>query len=381
MPRKCRRVCFVTGTRAEFGLMQSTLRALRDHPDLELQIIATGLHTQPQHRPMLEELRRSWKLNALASWKADSSPGGIARAMGSVTAKLVDQFEKLRSEIVLVVGDRVEAFAAASAAHVSGRIVAHVHGGDRAMGEVDDALRHAITKLAHIHFPATKHSAERLFKLGEEQWRITVAGAPGNDGIREDALRAPQLGRSLPRLIGTLSDYVVVLLHPTDADEKSEFKRASLLLNAVKRKFESRVIALMPNSDPGSAGVARALNAAASRGDLLLLQHADRPIFLGLLRDCRVLIGNSSSGIIEAGSFGTPVLDVGPRQFGRERGPNVLHVEWSDDLARAVDNVGSRRRTRPADNPYGRGGAGQRIARRLASIQFDERLRRKVIRY
>ena len=385
MPRKAkrRRVCFVTGTRAEFGLMQSTLRALRDHHAIELQLIATGLHAQPSHRAMRDEIGRAgWKIDAMVPWDEDARPIGIARAMGLATAGLADAFGRLQSDVVLVVGDRVEAFAAASAAHVSGRVVAHVHGGDRAMGQVDDALRHAISKLAHVHFCATRESRDRLFQMGEDRERIRVVGAPGIDGIRRDALSSRGVREAIELDLNE-DDFAVLLLHPTNHDDPLEATRARMLLDATRASFNGHIIALMPNSDPGSMGIRRVLKAAAARrGQIRLLDHAERPMFLGMMRDCTTLIGNSSSGVIEAGSFGTPVLDVGPRQQGRERGPNVRHVEWNlPALCAAIRKTLRQRRTRPADNPYERGGAGRRIAAALAMMKIDADLRRKVIRY
>src|SRR5205823_3026318 len=157
-----RTICFVTGTRADFGLMQSTLRAIAAHPNLRLQIIATGMHLDPAHGRTIDQIGRDgFKVDATVPWKpAGSNLTLLAQETGAATALLAAAYAKLNSDIILVVGDRVEAFAAATAAHLSGKILAHVHGGDRAQGQVDDTLRHAITKLAHIHFPATKQSAQ-----------------------------------------------------------------------------------------------------------------------------------------------------------------------------------------------------------------------------
>jgi UDP-hydrolysing UDP-N-acetyl-D-glucosamine 2-epimerase len=148
MPRK-RRICFVTGTRAEFGLMESTLRAIRKHPKLQLQIVVTGMHLDRRHGNTIRSIER--KIDATVPWRAATgSPLDTARATGRAIESLAATFDRLNSDVVLIVGDRVEAFAAASAAHISGKIIAHVHGGDRALGQVDDSLRHAITKLSHI---------------------------------------------------------------------------------------------------------------------------------------------------------------------------------------------------------------------------------------
>ena len=200
-----RSVCFVTGTRAEYGLMRSTLAAIRDHPQLRLRIIATGMHLSRQHGRTIDAIRNDgWTVDATVPWPS----GDLAIQTGRATASIAAAVERLKPDIVLVVGDRVEAFAAATAGHLSGRIVAHVHGGDRALGQVDDALRHAITKLAHVHFPATAASAERLLKLGEDRWRIHRVGSPGIDGIVESAG---------PLTLEPGGMYALVVLHPRTA--------------------------------------------------------------------------------------------------------------------------------------------------------------------
>jgi GDP/UDP-N,N'-diacetylbacillosamine 2-epimerase (hydrolysing) len=381
-----RTVCFVTGTRAEFGLMESTLRAIAAHPRLRLQIVATGMHLDPAHGKTIRQIRQAgWKIDATVPWKpAGSNLGMLARETGLATARLAAAFEKLKPDIVLVVGDRVEAFAAASAGHLSGKIVAHVHGGDRALGQVDDALRHAITKLSHVHFAATKESAERILKLGEDKWRVFRVGSPWIDGIREAATSRMHIWPNT--LVTANRRFALFLLHPTEADDEWEYRQAQMLLETcLEIDFES-VALIYPNNDPGSAGISRALEECR---DLRVVRqsrrhHISRPDFLGLLRDAAVLVGNSSSGIIEAASFGTPVLDIGPRQAGRERGENVTTVPFNQRAIRQaltrIRNNGRPRRY-PCANIYGKGDTARRIAVLLATIELSDELRRKLIAY
>ena len=190
-----RRICFVTGTRAEFGLMSSTLRAIQAIDAVQLQLVVTGMHLHPKHGQSIRQIENEgWKIDAVVPWEAvANTPALVAAETGRAMAGLAEVLDRLNSEIVLVVGDRAEAFAAASAGHIGGRIVAHVHGGDRALGQVDDSLRHAITKLAHLHFPATAQSAERIRKLGEDRWRVHRVGSPGIDGIIRSATPRAQI--------------------------------------------------------------------------------------------------------------------------------------------------------------------------------------------
>src|SRR5688500_13013426 len=222
--------------------MERTLRAIEAQPGLELQLVVTGMHLDRAHGRTIDDIRkRGWRVDATVPWKpAGAGLAMLAEQTGAAVAKLARTFEKLRSDIVLVVGDRVEAFAAASAGHLSGRVVAHVHGGDRAQGQVDDALRHAITKLAHVHLAATTDSARRIVKLGEDRRRVHVVGSPGLDGIREEAWPLDQCAAYLIDSGTTLelsSDpqplkagrYVLLLYHPTDADEALEYERVAAI--------------------------------------------------------------------------------------------------------------------------------------------------------
>ena len=379
-----RRICFVTGTRAEYGLMRGVLAAIGRHPKLRLQLIATGMHLDPAHGRSIQTLGQDgWKIDRVIAWPADSGRNRLTSAIntGHATAAIAEALDELGTDVALVVGDRVEAFAAATAAHLIGIPLAHVHGGDRAAGQVDDSLRHAITKLAHIHFPATRQSAERIRKLGEDDWRIHRAGSPGVDDIRANAARSERI----IRFIGPLKrrKYALLVLHPAGSDEALESKRARIVLNAVSSIPYERIVIVYPNNDPGAAGIIRIWEALEDQR-IIVRRDIPRPLFLGLMRDAAVLIGNSSSGIIEAASFGTPVLDIGPRQLGRERGPNAAHAPYNrrrigEELSR-LWNSGRPIRFGSA-NIYGGGGAARIIASTLAGAQIDPRLLCKLIRY
>lgn len=371
-------ICFVTGTRAEFGLMQNTLRAIGER--CRLRIVVTGMHLSQRHGRSINEIRKQWKIDAIIPWKNSTDQFGSAQSAGRAIAELARAFQKLRPDIVLVVGDRVEAFAAAAAAHIAGVVVAHIHGGDRALGQVDDSLRHAITKLAHIHFPATLESAKRIKKLGEQSNRIHLVGSPGIDGITRDAITRVELRKhfpALPRQFGLL------IVHPAGADESLEFRRAEMIYR-VARKNLPHLVVIYPNNDPGSDGIVRCWNRREKDSGTTFLRNVPRAIFLALLRDAAMLLGNSSSGIIEAASFRTSVLDIGPRQSGREHGGNVAHVSYEsaaiEKAIKKIWNAGHPRRY-PRKNIYGRGNAAEKMASVLATIPLTDSLRHKLIAY
>lgn len=378
------RVCFVTGTRAEFGLMRRVLLAIKAHPLLQLQLIVTGMHLHSAHGKSINQIRKEgWRIDLRVPWKqAGSNATLLASHTGIAIAGLSKAFKKLESDVVLVVGDRVEAFAAATAAHISGRVLAHVHGGDRAPGQIDDSLRHAISKLAHVHFPATRNSADRLLKLGEDRWRIHQVGSPGIDGITADAAPADSLFRQFPML--RAKRFAILLLHPVDGSNAIESARAEVVLSAIARTGIPQVVAIHPNNDPGCDGIIRTLKQAEPKLTYLLPDVA-RPMFLGLMREAAMLVGNSSSGIIEAASFGTPVVDIGPRQLGRDRSQNVMSVTYSEKAIRgavkAIWNAGTPLRWR-GRNIYGGIGTAERVVSTLAQLDLHNPiLRRKLISY
>ena len=368
---EARRICFVSGTRAEFGLMRSTLQAINSNPALSLQLIVTGIHLDRSRGGSIAAIRDDgWKIDAKLPWKTDGSQTGNAISTGTAIAKLAKEFRRLKTEIILVTGDRVEAFAAASAAHISGLLVAHVHGGDRAMGLVDDSLRHAITKLSHVHFPATTRSAERIARLGEQSWRIFPVGTPGLDGIKDLAASRDKSPREFPDIHP--HRFAFLLLHPQTHFTDKEKRNARWMLDCVRKTGFERIVIVYPNNDPGSDGIAACWDEIRDEDRVILRRNLPRSLFLGLLRDSAVLVGNSSSGIIEAASFGTPVLDLGTRQQGREHGRNVIHIPMQTPaLMRHLRRLWNRGKPvqLPAKNPYGAGG-GTANRRRTVADQY-----------
>lgn len=351
--------------------MRSTLAAISAHRGLKLQIIATGMHLDHSRGYTLDEIGH---VDAVIPWPANERREiSTGRAMAAISTAL----QSMKSDIVLVVGDRVEAFAAAAAGAIGGRVVAHVHGGDRALGQVDDSLRHAISKLAHIHFPATAESARRLLRMGEDRRRIHRVGSPGIDGILKDAAAWSKVSRRFPGLVRRR--YALTILHPVDSDERLEQRRAVGILRGLRSAGIRQIVVIDPNNDPGAAGIMRAWREAGC----IRATHLDRSRFLGLLRDAALLAGNSSAGIIEAAGFRTPVIDIGPRQLGRECAKDVRHVDYSGvrGAAARIWNHGWPRRSR-GRNPYHTNGrAGAAIAEILGRNMPKNKLLQKLIAY
>jgi UDP-hydrolysing UDP-N-acetyl-D-glucosamine 2-epimerase len=319
-----------------------------------------------------------------------------AAALGRGVAGFGDAFGRLEPHVVLVLGDRIEAFAAASAASVGGIVLAHIHGGDRAEGVADEAMRHAISKLAHLHFPATGESAQRLERMGEPRERIHRVGSPAIDGLAEmPALSDAELGELGISPSGPIA---VLLHHPAGLAGDVERDTSAALAKATMACFGgARVLALEPNHDPGREALLQGLRDGAVGGDGGPSLHPGlpRPRFVGLLKRVAasggLLVGNSSAGLIEAAALGCVSLTVGPRQRGRERGDSVITVSedappTADDLRNVIDRALAASKQASdtrcgATHPYGDGHTGERIATTLASVDLTPALLRKCNTY
>ena len=357
------KVMVVTGTRAEFGLLKPVMHAIHAHPALELYVVAAGSHLV-QPAVTFREVKAEFAI-------ADSIPmqkaGAIGRlhdveALGKGIARFGRSYEMNQPDMVVVLGDRIEAFAAASAASVGGFLLAHIHGGDRAEGVADEAMRHAITKLAHVHFPATNMSAKRIVKMGEDASRVFVVGSPAIDGLESIS----PMGDAAFAEFG--SPQVVVLMHPIGRDDEHEQRAMQTVLDAVN---DRRVLVLHPNLDPGRRGIMSAIESAPI--DVQVWAGMPRDQFVGLLKRVGsaggALVGNSSAGLIEAAAIGCPSVDIGDRQAGRERceGWSAHANESIESIRAALEVVGDPSASRSA-HPYGDGNSGPMIARHIAEV-------------
>lgn len=374
-------IAVVTGTRAEFGLLRSTMRAIEDEPSLELRVIVAGSHFLKPAETW-REVAAEFPIAARVEMQRDGEPRDRihdAVALGRGVEAFARAFEDLGAHCSLVLGDRIEAFGAASAASVMGIPVAHAHGGDRAEGVADEAMRHAITKLAHIHLAATRQSAERIVRMGESPERVHVVGSPAIDGLRA-------IGAMSDREFETIgSPQVVFCLHPIGRSDDEEHADARCVLEALG---DRRVVALMPNHDAGRDGIVRAIREAERDRRVRAVEHLARDRFVALCarvaREGGVMVGNSSAGLIECSALdpALPCVNFGPRQSGRERPSSVVDAAGTDarSVARAME-IAQRVDRAGCENPYGDGRAGERIASILRDSGLgDAGARRALVR-
>lgn len=375
-----RRVAVVTGGRAEYGLLISTIDAIARHKQLELQLVVAGMHLVRKLGHTVDEIvRDGWKIAArVPMQKGNDGPldqaEGLARGVAGIAKFLASE----KSDIVLVLGDRIEALAGALAGVTTGKLVAHIHGGDVAPGDFDDSLRHAISKLAHVHFPATAAAARRLIRMGEEQSRVHMFGPPGQDRILE--LLSKSKGRK------NRNGWAMVVHHACGRAASIERATMSNILRAVQ--FAGlKCIIIHPNSDRGHSGIVEAIRTVAKQlnaKDIEVHKSVNRDQYLDWLINVDVLVGNSSSGVLEAPLVGTPSVNVGPRQQGRERfGRTVIDCGERESsiyraITRAVTTVNPRKTI--SKNPRRRL-VGQQIAQLLATVPTNDEFRRKLIAY
>jgi GDP/UDP-N,N'-diacetylbacillosamine 2-epimerase (hydrolysing) len=365
-----RKICYITGTRADFGLMHSTLVAIDRAEGLELAIVVTGMHLVEHYGRTVEDIEAT-KLPIAARIKVDVEPATgatMARNIGTMLTGFVDTLLTIKPDLVLLLGDRGEMLAGALAAIHLNIPVAHIHGGERS-GTVDEPVRHAISKLAHFHFTATEDARNRLVRMGEQPDHVWVTGAPGLDGIESLATA----GRTeLVNEMGLDPDRPVALLvyHPVLQEEASAGDSTMSILDALRQQ-NVQVIALKPNSDAGSQRVREALEACGSKTDVRVVTHFSRNRFVSWMAVVNLMVGNSSAGIIEAASFGTPVINVGSRQNLRERNLNVIDVpaERTAIEEAIVRSLASGRYKQ--GNVYGDGKTADRIVRLLKAAPLN----------
>lgn len=371
-----RRIGVVTGSRAEYGLLYWTLKELAADSALELQLIVTGAHLAPQFGDTVRDIEADGFAIAarVDMLLAADTPLAVSKSMGLCTIGMADAFERLKPDILLVVGDRYEILAAVQAAAIARIPIAHAHGGELTEGSFDDSIRHAITKLAHVHFVAAPPHRRRVIQMGEDPARVHVVGAVGLDSLE----RRPVLSRAeLAKAVGLALEgrrLFAVTYHPVTGAVAGGTHRVEALLAALDQFPDAAIVISGVNADPGNRSIAAALDAfAQTRGDRCVVRASLGPqCYLSLIRHADVVIGNSSSGLIEAPAVGTPTVNLGDRQKGREQAPSV--IQCSEDTASIVAAI--RRALNPAFKssidpqmvPYGRPGAARRIVDALRNL-------------
>jgi len=358
-----RKICVVTGTRAEYGLLSGLMNAIKCVPDLTLQVIATAMHLEPAFGHTVDQIRQDgFTVDAEVPMKLSSdAPAAIAASTGLGLIGLSEAFERLRPDIVVLAGDRFETLAAATACALMRIPVAHIHGGEISEGAIDDAMRHAVSKLSHLHFVATEPFRQRLVHMGERPDRVFTVGAPGLDNFRRVPVRSR--GELAERLKLNLDrPFFLITYHPATLDATDPLPKLGELLAALDRFLEAALVFTKANADAGGRAINQRIEAfVASRPNrAVLIASLGQEFYLAALREAAAVIGNSSSGIIEAPAVGTPTVNLGSRQDGRPQASSIVNSEEQRDAIEAAIRKALDPREREVagkgDLPYGRPG-------------------------
>lgn len=391
-----RKVAVFTGNRAEYGLQYPILKAVSEHPELEYQLLVSGAHLDSDFGHTLDEIRGDgFRVDAEVKIEMDvDSNISTAQAIGSGVLAISRALDKFRPDILVVYADRFEGFAAVIAGTQMNIPTAHVEGGDLTEGgALDDSVRHAMTKLAHLHFTTNQQATNRILAMGEESWRVHTVGFPAIDLILEG--RYAERQEVADRLNLDLARPIVLF---TQHSVTTEFERAGAQLQKAVDALQSlamegvQVVITYPNNDAGGRAIISSLVNLERHSvpGIQIHRSLGRYLYHGVLALAQdpairvACVGNSSSGIKETPAFGCPTVNIGSRQDGRLRGENVVDTDYdAEEIATAVrrclNDEGFRIQCRNTQNPYYLGNAGKKIATVLAGVTLDQRLLRKIM--
>jgi len=371
-------IAVITTSRADYSHLYWPLRDLSENENVDLRIIVLGSHLSPEFGSTVREIEKdAFKIDSRVECLLSSDTDvGMAKTIGVATLGLADLFGKMRPHLLLLIADRYEMLAPAAVALALRIPVAHIEGGEVSEGAIDDAVRNALTKLSHIHFTSTPAARERVIALGEEEWRVHRAGAPSLDHLRrQPLLNRAEIEKCLQ--LNLQAPAILVAYHPVTI-ARDTLQEMEALFTALGN-LSDQVLFCYPNADAGSrALIERTKSFIASRRNGKVFTNLDTVTYLSLLRQADMLVGNSSSGIMESASFSVPTVNIGLRQQGRERPRNVLDADADASSILQVINRAKmpefRASLRDMVNPYGEGFASETIVRVLTTVPLSQTL-------
>ena len=372
-----RTICVITGSRSEYGLLRWVMQGIKDKPSLLLQVVATGMHLSPEFGLTYREIERDGfridrKVELLLS---SDTPVGITKSVGIGMIGFADVLDELRPDLVVLLGDRFELLAAASAALIARVPIAHIHGGETTVGAFDEAIRHSITKMSHLHFVAAEEYRQRVIQLGEKPQNVFLVGGVGIDSIK----KLPLLDRSEleQRLRFRFGDKnLLVTFHPVTLERSTAIRQMQALLDALGPLDDTTIIFTSPNADTeGRALIPMIKKFIAQHANSMMFESLGQLQYLSCLQYVDGVVGNSSSGLLEAPTFKKGTVNIGDRQTGRLRAASVIDCESTrESISAALKKLYSapfRRSLERVKNPYGEGGASQMIVRELARVPLE----------
>lgn len=378
-----RKIAVTTGTRSEYGILRPILENISKNKKLELYLIVTGMHNSKKFGLTIKEIKKDgFKIfKKFDMLPINDSNYSVTVALSKGIKSFADIFKNLNPDINLILGDRDEMLASAIAAYHMNIPNAHIHGGDRSQGGIDEYTRHAITKISNIHFTASKKSKQRVIKMGENPKYTIFTGSPAIDEILSERITNKN---DFEKKYGfqPSKNYIILLQHSVTTEINQSRKQIRETLSAIER-LHCNTIALAPNSDAGHEAIFQELRTQKRKSNFNLYESIPREDFLCLLKNCGVLVGNSSSGMIEASYFNIPVVNIGIRQKGRERSKNVIDVNHSStEIFNAVLKC-LHKKTNITFNEmiYGNGNASKKIVKFIEEVRLSDELLKKQIMY
>ncbi|CAM3815472.1 GDP/UDP-N,N'-diacetylbacillosamine 2-epimerase (hydrolyzing) [Vibrio aerogenes CECT 7868] len=379
MTAEKKKVAVFTGTRAEYGLLYWLLKDIEADPDLVLQLLVSGMHLSPEFGETYQQIEKDGfhideKIEILLS---SDTAVGVAKSMGLGVLGFADALNRLQPDLLVILGDRFEALAAAQTAAIMRIPILHLHGGEITEGAYDDAIRHAITKFSYLHATSTEEYRQRVIQLGESPERVRNVGAIGLDHLKRATLMtknelAENLNFSLEK------PYFIVTYHPVTLGEEAPEASFEALLKALDQYPEHQIILTYPNADDGGRRIIPLLEQYAARQPerVLAIPSLGQMRYLSAVKYASAVIGNSSSGIIEVPSFGVPTVDIGVRQKGRLAADSVIHTAADEvSIHRAIQTAithAYKESSAEIENPYGKGNTSAQVIEMIKSISFEK---------
>ena len=379
-----RKILCITGTRADYPRVKSVLKEINVRPNLMLQLVVTGSHLLEEYGYSIQEIiDDGFKIDKKVPMFTDdyNSPVGMAKAAAKCTDGIADALEELKPDLVLLTVDRVETLAATVAVILMNFPIAHIQGGE-VTGTIDESIRHAVTKMSHIHFPATKDAAERIVRMGEDPNMVFQVGCPYIDIISSIEKKSKE-ELALEYGFSASKPLVIFTQHPVTTEYGSSSEQIKITLAALKTFSKCQVIAFSSNTDAGGKEI---ISAVKKEKNFIHISNMLSSDFLSLMACADVMVGNSSAAIREAPSYHLPAINIGTRQQGRLRAENIIDVDHNvDAITRAIDKALNNKQflkvVKNITNPYGDGKSAQRIVDILETIPINPKMLQKRISY
>ncbi len=378
-----KKVCVVTGTRAEYGLLYWLMKEVEADEGLELQLIVTGMHLSPEFGLTYKEIEKEFNIDKKIEMLLSSdTPIGISKSMGLAQISFSEAYEELQPDIIVLLGDRCEIFTAASAAMIARIPIAHLHGGEKTEGAFDEAIRHSITKMSHLHFTATKEYRKRVIQLGEEPDRVFNVGGMGIENIKRlQLLSKEEFEKTTDFKLGEKN--ILVTFHPVTLESATAKEQFSELLNALDSLEDTHIIFTKANSDTDGRIINQMIDeyVANNPKKSIAFTSMGQLHYLSALQYMDMVVGNSSSGILEAPSFQIATINIGDRQKGRIKADSVIDcLPQKDSIIDAIKKAYSKEfqeKLKLVTNPYGDGMASKKIVNILKNIDTEKLLKKK----